>query len=63
LRGIHGVTIRDKVSSCQIRKTLNIKPFLRIRRSQLCWFGCVTRMSSERLARKFCWLRSSKSNP
>jgi len=35
LRRVHGVTLRDKVRSCEIRKTLNVEPFLPVERSQL----------------------------
>ena len=31
--------------------SLHVEPLLRIERSQICWFGHVTRMSKERLAR------------
>jgi len=51
LRRVHGVTLRDKVSSCGILRVLNVEPLLRIERSQLCWFDHVSRMSHERLAR------------
>jgi len=37
LRKVHGVTLRDKVSSCEIRKALNVEPHLRIERSKLLW--------------------------
>jgi len=40
------VTLRDKVRNCEIRKAL------RIERSQLRWFGHVSRMLQERLARQ-----------
>jgi len=65
LRGVHGLIFRDNVRSCGIRKALNVKPFLlRIERSQLSWFGHVTRMSQERLAiGKSCWLRPRKRRP
>jgi len=42
LRTVHGVTVRDKVRSCEIRKDLNVEP-LRIKRSQLRWFTQVIR--------------------
>ena len=32
LRTVHGVTLRDKVHSCEIRKVLNIETLLRIER-------------------------------
>jgi len=36
---VHGVTLRDRVRNCEIRKALNVDPLLRIERSQLPWFG------------------------
>ena len=48
-RKIEGVTLFNKVRSSEIRKSLNIEPLLlRIERSQLRWFGHVSRMSQER---------------
>ena len=42
LRRIEGVTLFNKVRSSEIRKSLNIEPLLlRIKRSQLRWFGHV----------------------
>jgi len=51
LRRVHGVTLRDKVRSCDIRRALNVELLLRIERSQLRWFAHVSRMTQERLAR------------
>ena len=68
LRRGHVVTLGEKVRGCEIHKTLNIEPLLRIERSQLRWFGHVSRMSQERLVKqvllakskdwwsKSCWL-------
>ena len=53
LRRIEGVTLFNKVRSSEIRKSLNIKPLLlRIERSQLRWFGHVSRMPQERLPKQ-----------
>ena len=53
LRKIEGVTLFDKMHSSEIRKSLNIEPLLlRIERSQLRWFGHVSRMPQERLPNK-----------
>ena len=50
LRRIEEVTLFNKVRSSEIRNSLNIEPLLlRIERSQLRWFGHVSRMSQERL--------------
>jgi len=51
LRKAHDVTLRDKVRSCKIRRALNVEPLLRIGRAQIYWFGHVSRMPHERLAR------------
>ena len=53
LQTIEGVTLFDKVRISEIRKSLNIAPLLfRIERSQLRWFGHVSRMPQERLPNK-----------
>ena len=53
LRRIKGVTLFNKVRSSDIRKSLNIEPLLfRIERSQLRWFGHVSRMPQERLPKQ-----------
>ena len=44
LHGVNGVTLRDKVCNREIRKGLDVEWLLRITRSQLRWFGHVTRM-------------------
>ena len=53
LRRISGLTLLDKVKSADIRESLNIESLLlRLERSQLRWYGHVTRMSHERTAKK-----------
>ena len=53
LRRIEGVTLFNKVRSSEIRKSLNIELLLlRIERSQLRWFGHVSRMPQERLPKQ-----------
>jgi len=52
LRRAHGVTLPDTVHIFEIREALNVEPLLRIERSELRWFGHVSRMSRERLARQ-----------
>ena len=50
LQRIEGVTLFNKMRSSEIQKSLNIEPLLfRIERSQLRWFGLVSRMLQERL--------------
>ena len=44
LRRVHGVTLHDKLRSCEICRALNVEPLLRILRSQLRWFGHVSRL-------------------
>ena len=52
LRRISGLTLLDKVKSADIRESLNIESLLfRLERSQLRWYGHVTRMSQERTAK------------
>ena len=53
LRRIEGATHFNKVRSSEIRKSLNIEPLLlQIERSQLRWFGNVSRMPQERLPKQ-----------
>ena len=53
LQRISGLTLLDKVKSADIRESLNIESLLlRLERSQLRWYGRVTRMSQERTAKK-----------
>ena len=52
LQRVDGVTLGNKVHTCEIRKALNVEPFLRIERSELRWFSHVSRMPQERLARQ-----------
>lgn len=53
LRGIAGLTLRDRVRSSAIREGLNIEPLLlRIERSQLRWLGHLLRMPSNRLVQQ-----------
>ena len=50
LRRIERVTLFNKMRSSEIQKSLNIEPLLlRIERSQLRWFGHVSRMPQERI--------------
>ena len=53
LRTIKRVTLFNMVRTSEIRKSLNIEPLLlRIERSQLRWFGHVSRMPQERLLKQ-----------
>ena len=53
LQRIQKVTLFNKVCSFYVRKSLNIEPLLlQIKRSQLRWFGHVSRMPQERLPNK-----------
>ena len=50
LQRFERVSLFKEVHSSEIRKSLNIEPLLlRIERSQLRWFGHVSRMPQERL--------------
>jgi len=57
------VTLSDKVRSCKIRKALNIEALLRVETSQLRWFGHVTRMPQERLARPAGYTNGTGKRP
>ena len=53
LRRISGLTLLDKVKGADIRESLNIESLLlRLDRSQLRWYGHVTRMFQKRIAKK-----------
>ena len=51
-RYVPGVTLRDKVRSCEICRALNVEPLVRIEISQLRQFGHASRMPHERLVRQ-----------
>ena len=64
LRRIKGVTLFNKVGSSEIRKSLNIEPLLlRIERSQLIWFGHVSRMPQERLPKQALHAKANGRRP
>ena len=64
LRRIEGVTLFNKVRSSEIRKSLNIEPLLlRIERSQLRWFGHVSRMPLERLPKQALLVKANGRRP
>jgi len=49
LRRVLGVILRYKDHRSEICKAQDVKPLLRIERSQLCQFGHVSKMSQERI--------------
>ena len=64
LRRIEGVTLFNKVRSSEIRKSLNVEPLLlRIERSQLRWFGHVSRMPQERLPKQALHAKANGRRP
>ena len=61
---IEGVTLFNKVRSSEIRKSLNIEPLLvQIERSQLRWFGHVSRMPQERLHKQALLAKANRKRP
>ena len=59
-----GVTLFNKVRSSEIRKSLNIEPLLiQIERSQLRWFGHVSRMPQERLPKQAVLAKANGKRP
>ena len=62
LRRVHGVTLRGKVRSCEIRKAPNTEPHPRIESSQLRWFGHVYWVSQDWRGWS-CWLHPRESGP
>ena len=64
LRRISCLTLWDKVKSADIRESLNIEALLlRLQRSQVRWYGHVTRMSQERTAKKLLCATSIGRRP
>ena len=64
LQRIEGVTLFNKVRSSEIRKSLNVEPLLlRIERSQLRWFGHVSRMPQERLLKQALHAKANERRP
>ena len=63
-RRIEGVTLFNKVRCSEIRKSLNIEPLLlRIERSQLRWFGHVSRMPHEKLPKQALLAKANERKP
>ena len=56
LYSVHDVSLRNKVRSCDIRKTLNVVPHLQIQRPQLGWLDHLSKTPREKLWGKSCWL-------
>jgi len=54
LRIVHGVPLRNKSRSYEMRKVLNVEPLLRTERSQLCLFGLVTKISQKNIVKASC---------
>ena len=63
-RRIDGVTLFNKVRSSEDTKSLNIEPLLlRIERSQLRWFGHVSRMPQKRLPKQALLVKANGRRP
>ena len=61
---IEGVKLFNKVRSSEIRKSFNIEPLLfRIERSQLRWFGHVSRMPQERRPKQALLAKANGRRP
>ena len=64
LRRIEGVTLFNNVRSSEIRKSLNIEPLLLlIEKSQLRWFGHVSRMPQEKLPKQALLSKANGRRP
>ena len=64
LRKTEGVTLFNKVRSSEIRKSLYNEPLLlRIQRSQLRWFGHVSRMPLEKLPKQVLLAKANGRRP
>ena len=63
-RKIEGVALFNKMCSSEFRKSLNIEPLLlRIERSQLRWFGHVSRMPQERFPKQALFAKANGRRP
>ena len=64
LRRVEGVTLFNKVRSSEIQKSPNIEPLLlRIEKSQLRWFGHVSRMPQKRLPKQASLAKANGRRP
>ena len=64
LQKIKGVKLFNKVRSSEIRKSLNIEPLLlQIERSQLRWFGHVSRMPQKRFPKQALLAKANGRRP
>ena len=64
LRKIKGVTLFNEVRSSAMRKPFSIEPLLlRIEKSQLKWFGHVSRMPRERLPKQALLAKANGRRP
>ena len=61
LRRVHGVTLRNKVHSCEIRRGLNVRPLSR--EPSYVRFGHMSGISHERLARQVLLARPTGKRP
>ena len=64
LRWVHGVTLRDKVRSCEICRTLNAEPHLGIERAQISislFWPCSENYPMKDWRGKSSWLNPQKS--
>ena len=64
LQNVRDLFLLDKLKSTDIRQSLNIKPLLLcIKRSQLRWYGHVTRMFHEQTAKQLMDILPSGKRP
>lgn len=64
LRGVKGITKRDKIRNSKIREDLEVKPIQDdIHRRQLRWFGHLIRMGEERTVKKIWQSRTQLRRP
>ena len=64
LRRIETITLFNKVRSSEIQKFLNTEPLLlRIERSQLRWFGHVSKLPQERLPKQALLAKANGRRP
>ena len=64
LRKVRGLYLLDKIKSTETHQSLTTEPLLlRMKRSQLRWYGHVTRMSHKQTAKQLMNALSSGKKP
>lgn len=64
LRGVKGISRRDKIRNEAVRSELNVEPILKsIEKQHLKWFGHIVRMEDERQTKRIWLAKSTQKRP